>query len=697
MTLHSAIHQCFGPEGWLVQAKGYRYEPAQLAYALDVGNWLTGDADAPLALVEGDTGVGKSLGYAVPLLLVLSGTPQRGVIATHTVQLQRQLLQGDLITAAEYLQSLGRIPVVTQQLIGRQHFIDALRTEAAIRALLEEGAVIPHAEQLIEGAKRCASSDGLIDTFRQDYGPLPDGLSDDVMCITDNSDSVAAAQYTHQRERAQAAQLVVTSHTMCLLNRRRADNGIFETPGNPVNYLIVDEADLLRHSGTISASLRRRPLQLAEPFVALQPLLTTRKLKASTRSMLEMARSLDESLRAFDLPRTEPTPVLFQHDKPSDIETVVENAMNSLAALVRPVMKAVAKKNIEDHHLASSLAAAREANFFITRYLNRQEQLDQIWGIAWSQARRNPVLEALTLFPAKAIRRYWANPLLPPVRTLFTSATLSNGSAGKFTSFKNEIRTLDHGRFCVEAIHSPATFGRLDFVLPDTTVPRPVSVLDDDTVSFDPCWLRYCASMINAAAQKGNTLVLTTSYLETQALAAHLSDARCHIHQQGTPLSQLLRTFRDMGGVLVTPAMWQGISIRSASSGQHVTQLVVTRIPFSPPNPMRDSAMTRHLTRAGLSRAEAEGIATGWRTIGVARRLRQGLGRLIRHADDQGTIWIGDPRFPSPHASGAQDFSAFVSAIAPRFQAAYRAAPIFNLDSRLSHADTASPDLMEWL
>ena len=245
MTLQATINRIFGEGGWLEACKGLRHEPAQHSYALDVCDWLTGDEAAPIGLIEGETGVGKTLGYLIPLMVHLAQTGHRGAVATHTIHLQSQIIEGDLLVAKECLSYLNLPHVSVQQVIGRHHFLDPERLERVIRYCLSEGDHLPHAEQLIRGAYRISRGSSLLADFLREYGPLPDHITGDDICVGPRSDAGGMEAFDAQLAAAKKAQLVITSHTMTLLNRRyrHGSAGIFESKDQPLAYLVVDEAE----------------------------------------------------------------------------------------------------------------------------------------------------------------------------------------------------------------------------------------------------------------------------------------------------------------------------------------------------------------------------------------------------------------------------------------------------------------------
>ena len=701
MTLQATINRIFGEGGWLEACKGLRHEPAQHSYALDVCDWLTGDEAAPIGLIEGETGVGKTLGYLIPLMVHLAQTGHRGAVATHTIHLQSQIIEGDLLVAKECLSYLNLPHVSVQQVIGRHHFLDPERLERVIRYCLSEGDHLPHAEQLIRGAYRISRGSSLLADFLREYGPLPDHITGDDICVGPRSDAGGMEAFDAQLAAAKKAQLVITSHTMTLLNRRyrHGSAGIFESEDQPLAYLVVDEADLLEAAAESFSSLRRHPRQLANVFAALRPLATGGATKRALDELDQSASALGAELRSFDPGGTEGKSIVFGVPGAQRLEASVDAAIEKMSACTSTILRAAARnRDKADQPLEFALSEAEATSEFISRYLNRHDTGSAIWGVSWSPIQRQPSIEMATPFPAKTLRRYWVDDAMP-VRTLLTSATLSNGRGGSFGNIKGAIRTFSPEKYAVESAYAPASFGRVSYVLPDPSIPNPYIKGDDDTGMLNEHWLRYAAAMIDAAAAQGNALVLTRSFAETSRLAKLLTGANVHAHVAGSALSDHVAHFRAHGGVLITPSAWQGISLRTYSGKQLFSELVITRLPYRPPRPYYEKALLQHLQQVdGLPRTQAEAIYRGHRAVQVVRELRQGMGRLIRNASDAGTIWVADPRFPPPR--GAVKHSAFqglASCIAPRFLSAYQQAQVFTYDSGLTAPTPIPEKLMEWL
>ena len=93
-----AIREAFSPKGLLAKSRDFEFRPQQQELAAAVAEALVSSS----ALVaEAGTGVGKSLAYLLPAARFALETGRKGVISTHTINLQEQLVGKDLpITSA---------------------------------------------------------------------------------------------------------------------------------------------------------------------------------------------------------------------------------------------------------------------------------------------------------------------------------------------------------------------------------------------------------------------------------------------------------------------------------------------------------------------------------------------------------------------------------------------------------------------
>ncbi|MBW8076929.1 MAG: hypothetical protein GJU76_02380, partial [Gallionella sp.] len=77
-----------------------------------------------------------------------------------------------------------------------------------------------------------------------------------------------------------------------------------------------------------------------------------------------------------------------------------------------------------------------------------------------------------------------------------------------------------------------------------------------------------------------------------------------------------------------------------------IKHVIVTQLPFAPPDGALSQGYARHLMRRGISPLTAGRIVFGKALSRALIKLLQAFGRGIRHPEDSFTFGVLDPRFP---------------------------------------------------
>jgi ATP-dependent DNA helicase DinG len=215
-------------------------------------------------------------------------------------------------------------------------------------------------------------------------------------------------------------------------------------------------------------------------------------------------------------------------------------------------------------------------------------------------------------------------------RTLLTSATLAP---------TDDVAAAAVGmglaRDEVEAVRLPSPF----------PLERQMATLAlDGPEPNDPGFARSLAATVVALATslRRNTLVLLTSYQMLEEVAARVRPA---LEEAGIPLfaqvsgqaaAPLARAFRDGAGAVLlgTASFWEGVDF----PGEALEVLVIARLPFAVPTDPVVAARSERVVESG---------GDPFRDLALPEallRFRQGIGRLIRTAEDRGAVVIADPR-----------------------------------------------------
>lgn len=687
--LTQKVEHVFGAGGWLVKRGGHHLEE-QLDYALAVAKWLEGGAEKPVALLEADTGTGKSLGYLFPMILHWTETKQRFVIATHTISLQQQLLQGDIKVVEEYLiENNLPIPNIVQRL-GMRHFVDTERV-ADLCALYPDNRELA---ALFEWAVTSAiSGTGLIDEWKELYGPLPEGVLDTDICINSLSSGDVNAAYSRSKNESRNGDGILTSIMMVALEAKTGQNIFAFSDEAPCN-LMFDEADQVP---AVAEELSNRRMQVRELVLKINAIdgQGSSALNKALYSAAKKLRVIEDNLRDIGSRRVKREHILGDNELQ---QAVLNEALSSLRQVTSELKTKVERSTL--YRIDKNAAGIELVNYlsWVGNFMPASNKSSSnVHAVSWSPVLNIPSLAYQAVNPAMYISNLWRN---MKIKVAFTSATIGTANKEKsdpFIPFKAQLG-VSTKLVCVSEQFSPKHFGDLNFVLADPSAPRPVLAYDDEQgAELDKRWLSYAASMVNEARKSGPTLVLVASYHEGAMLAKACGKESVINHKYGTSLNDAISEFiHSDKHVLITPSAWQGTSIRTEKGQQFVKNLVVTRIPFLPPN-LSAERLAAHLAKVKGNMPPK--IAINIQRIKLRSRtlikLRQGFGRLIRQKTDAGTIWLCDPRFPRNGERTNNNF--FIGAIAYRFQDAWRKADIHLLNGEMKNGGDQSPVVKEML
>jgi Rad3-related DNA helicase len=229
-------------------------------------------------------------------------------------------------------------------------------------------------------------------------------------------------------------------------------------------------------------------------------------------------------------------------------------------------------------------------------------------------------------------------------RAVFASATLSIGSGPA-----QGLRALGVKPDEVsETAVAPDRFGTMRFRLTAKDAVPPAKADGQGLAA----WRNAAASFMASALEPGKrTLVLTTSFDDAAWIAGRFG---IRAHRRGEKLHVLAQDMRAWRiDRLVTPSGWVGLDLPGV-----LTDIVIWKLPYAAPDELR----------ADLVGAPSF-IAVNENML---RKLRQGLGRGIRQATDEVTVWIADPRLYDPRQRVG---SAVPARFQPEWQAAFEGRP----------------------
>jgi len=632
-------------------------------------------------IVEGGTGVGKSMAYLLPAALFAISKGQRVVISTNTINLQEQLMNKDIPALTQVLEESGLVePGVLKAALlkGRANYlclrrwnhlargesptIDDARLLSKTSVWMQKTVSGDRAEINLSG--RDAGSWNHISAGEKGFCP---GLRDGSPCF------LRAA-----RERAEQAHIVVVNHALLLSDLARGGGLIPE-----YQHLVIDEAHNLEDEATrqLGFNVSQEKLdEVWEPQIRLTTQIrqatAAEGLASSIRQESETAVSAVEEEGAkvrqiwarlwAEVERFQANQKSGSSDNgPQMLITSQVRGTQSwtdlhLAWENLDVGLQQAAQNVGRLHRfleSTKLPAAGDQPALIMETANLmddmetlREQFSSILGnpmdedIHWisnDQIRGNATI-SLNSAPLDVSGTLAAELFHHKDSVVLTSATLS--TEGNFEYFKSRVGVSSDSEELL--VGSPFDYQKAALLLIPEDMPPPNSDQYVDAMT------RVLTDL--GTTMKGRTMALFTSYASLRAVAQRL---RAPLMGEGVQVlaqsidgsaQQLMTRFAEEPNsvLLGTASFWEGVDMPPGL----LKALVLTRLPFAVP--------TDPIVKARSDQYEQP--FNQYSVPQAVLRFRQGFGRLIRNKEDRGTIVIMDNRITTKNYG-----SSFLKSIPP--------------------------------
>ncbi|HEX6675908.1 MAG TPA: ATP-dependent DNA helicase [Actinomycetes bacterium] len=629
------LDAAFGGLPGLTPREAQQRMAAAVAEALDGG--------APL-LVHAPTGVGKSLGYLVPI----ATAGRRAIVATATKALQSQLVERDLPLLAEAYGTTFALAM------GRGNYACLARMDALVAAT-----------RLAATAQEEAALELVAWAVESDTGSrldAPPGTRDDAWDLVATSGEDCPGQKgcafhrqcfaERAREAAREVDVVVTNHHLLLLELEL--RSLSDAPGVMLpesDVIVVDEAHRLAghaadlYGVTVTAARVGRAGAAADASAkaAGRPSDWARRLRAAwedhagglrpgpvvpgSRAAADLASAL-APVRA----RAEEAAAALKELGPvgPELEAGVQAARRRLGGLCRDLGRLAdpeAAGAAGDPARAApagtdgSAEAAGDA-----QDAGRAREL-AVWveeGRGGSRTVRSALVEPGPVLAELLWDQAWVS--------VACSATLA--VAG---SLETAGRALGVAGAKGLVTPSPFDFRRNARLYVPVRVPLPTSE------RFQGAAEATLRGLVGAS--EGRALVLCTSWRAVESFAAALAELPYELLVQGddTP-ARLTARFRDqVSSVLVaTRTFFEGVDV----PGESLSLLVLDRLPFPRPDDPLLGERGRRVERRGGSRFSEVWLPE------AAISLQQALGRLVRSESDRGVMAVLDRRLADSAYAG---------------------------------------------
>jgi len=636
---------------------GFEYRPQQESMVSAVTKALN---EGKHLIVEGATGVGKSIAYLLPAILYAAKNEVKVVISTNTINLQEQLLQKDIPRLKSILEIAGLIDrdqVRAVSLKGRGNYLCVRRWESlssSEQLNIDEARLLSKCLVWMQTTETGDRSE--VNLSRKDRSLWFKLSAGDKGRCSGLKEGECFLRLS--RQRSEFADIIVVNHAL-LLSDLAHGGGLIPNYG----HLVIDEAHHLEDEATRQLGLQVPQEWGRESLDNLERLLISLSRLQSGQALsdiqLEYIRDVDTNIKA-DIPKIlqawndtwslihelmasyeresnsglqlRITQSVRNQPKWDQLEISWDNCSINLGQIQIRIERLA--QYLEDIQFGKGIEVdiiISDLDNLLDGLIEIRNRMNAIVGatndndnIHWITKNPSGTL-ALNLAPLDISLHLKSELIDQKASVIFTSATL--GTEGNFDFIRQRLGLYDVDELIVD---SPFDYRKAILLALPTDIPDPGArgykeklVMGLDSIS---------------RVIGGHTLVLFTSHSALREAREHLipllEPNGIRVIAQGLdgPPQRVLQEFvnNPQSILLGTSSFWEGVDMPEGA----LKALIITRLPFTVPTEPTFAARSEQFDEPFKQYAVPQAVL----------RFRQGFGRLMRRTKDSGTVVIMDHR-----------------------------------------------------
>jgi len=635
------------------------------------------------SMIEAGTGSGKTIGYLVPALIHSIKEKRPLIVSTHTNHLQTQILEKEI----PFLQKVLPFPFTATILKGQRHYLCLQKFEQSLKDLDDNYDFILAKAQILIWLTQTETGD--VDELNLPSGgrTLWENLHVDNSSFHNNPFS-SICFYQKARKKASEANIIITNHAMLLSDVEREQKILPD-----YQEVIVDEAHHFQHVATEQLGIKLHYLELNYMMNSLGFLHTngllkkfiqcqqkfhlesstfSQKLEKILMELQEETQQFFSGLHAYVLKRKKDsflnrTSYRLQSEKENnrtwnsilELANRIQFMIHDLLKLMETELAKFDKISTNELSITEKLTIENMRKVIVKMNVYKKnieflffEEYDSI--VKWIEIESKGAKNAVYIYAQPVqVSEYLADKFFAHVQSaVLTSATLTVKKS--FSYFIHNIGLAD---FFPKQVVLDSSFDYEKQV--KLFVPTDMPVVNE--VSIEE-YSEAIAAHIGTVAQisNGKMLVLFTSYemlrKTYQIVKEDVTLEDFAIMGQGTgsgSRSRLTKNFKqfDKAILLGTSSFWEGVDF----PGEDLKALMIVRLPFASPDDPIVAATSEYMEEQGANSFYDYSLPE------AILRFKQGFGRLIRHEDDRGILFVLDNRIITSRYG--KDFLASIPSI----------------------------------